>query len=802
MTGCVWLYLGRIFCDKTRILQRCKSFVIFYIVFIKLVFKEVFLMQGYIYAVIPAIAIIIHVIINYSFLKSNRKFLKRESFKNYRRFLVSVLCYYLVDALWGIVAGLNNISLLFWETSLYNIVMAATIYFESRYVVGYLNINDWFGKLLNRAATVFFFVQTTVIIINCFTPIYFYFDEQGMYQVCPYRNVLVACHFLIFTMIAYKTYMVTINSEGRLNRRNRAVCYFAITMFLCSLLQFFYPLVPAYSLGFLIGLCFLNSFVYVDEQEEQLEAMQELNKRMKEYNDIISLAGFGIWSIILKPGCKPRMQANAKMLGLLGANLSMTEEEIYDTWYSRIMPDELASVQASVGEMLSGMFSENTYLWFHPEKGAIYVRCGGTSVKLEDGTSVLRGYHADVTDIVLKDKEREIELSNAKRAAEKASRAKSAFLFNMSHDIRTPMNAILGYAELIKKNFDDKDRCNKYLDKLMMSGDFLLTLINNVLTIARIESGKETVDETIVSPRDVTYNVYSIFDEMVERKQLEFTKTTDIKTDYIYADVVKLKEIALNLVSNACKYTPAGGKVSVTVREIPCDRVGYTNLQTIVADTGIGISKEFLDSIFEKFSREHTVTENKIQGTGLGMPLVKEFVDLMGGTIVVDSELGKGTTFTVTIPHRIAEAPDNHVEHSKTEEFDTNKKIRILIAEDNDLNAEIVMELLAEVGVLVERASDGIICIDMLQKASPNYYDVILMDVQMPNMDGYKATRIIRSMDDSLKANIPILAMTANAFEEDKKAAFEAGMNGHIAKPIDVGIIMKELSRVLGKDKL
>lgn len=759
-------------------------------------------MQGYIYAVIPAIAIIIHVIINYSFLKPNREFLNKKSLENYRRFLISVLCYYFVDALWGIVAGLNNISLLFWETSLYNIVMAATIYFESRYVVGYLNINDWFGKLLNRAATVFFFVQTTVIIINCFTPIYFYFDEQGMYQVCPYRNILVACHFLIFTMIAYKTYMVTINSEGRLNRRNRAVCYFAITMFLCSLLQFFYPLVPAYSLGFLIGLCFLNSFVYVDEQEEQLEAMQELNKRMKEYNDIISLAGFGIWSIILKPDCKPRMQANAKMLGLLGANISMTEEEIYDTWYSRIMPEELPSVQASVEEMLNGMFSENTYLWFHPVKGVIYVRCGGTSVKLEDGTSVLRGYHADVTDIVLKDKEKEIELSNAKRAAEKASRAKSAFLFNMSHDIRTPMNAILGYAELIKKNFDDKDRCNNYLDKLMMSGEFLLTLINNVLTIARIESGKETVDETIVSPRNVSYNVYSIFDEMVERKQLEFTKTTDIKTDYIYADVVKLKEIALNLVSNACKYTPAGGKVSVTVREVPCDRVGYTNIQTIVADNGIGISKEFLDSIFEKFTREHTVTENKIQGTGLGMPLVKEFVDLMGGTIVVDSELGKGTTFTVTIPHRIAEAPDNHVEHSNPEEFDTNKKIRILIAEDNDLNAEIVMELLAEVGVLVERSTDGIICIDMLQKASPNYYDVILMDVQMPNMDGYKATRIIRSMDDPVKANIPILAMTANAFEEDKKAAFEAGMNGHIAKPIDVGIIMKELSRVLGKNEL
>ena len=763
---------------------------------------EVFIMQGYIYAVIPTLAIIIHIIINYSLLNPNREILNSNSIENYRRFLISVLCYYFVDGLWGIIAGLNNTTLLFWETSLYNIVMAATLYFESRYVVGYLNIDDWFGKFLNRASTVFLFVQTTVIAINCFTPIYFYFDEQGMYQVCPYRNVLVACHFLIFTMIAYKTYMVTVNSEGRLNRRNRAVCYFAITMFLCSMLQFFYPLVPAYSLGFMIGICFLNSFVYVDEREEQLEAVQELNKRMKEYNDIISHAGFGIWSIILKPDCKPRMQANAKMLWLLGADVGMTEEEVYETWYSHIMPSALSSVQASVEEMLSGMFSENTYLWYHPVKGVIYVRCGGTSVKLEDGTTVLRGYHADVTDIVLKDKEREIELSNAQKAAEKASIAKSAFIFNMSHDIRTPMNAILGYAELIKKNLEDKDRCNKYLDKLMMSGDFLLTLINNVLTIARIESGKETVDETIVSPRDVTYNVYSIFDEIVERKHLEFTTLTDIKTDYIYADVVKLKEIALNLVSNACKYTPEGGKISITVKEIPCDKVGYTNIQTVVADNGIGISKEFLGSIFEKFTREHTATENKIQGTGLGMPLVKQFIDLMGGTITVESELGKGTTFTVTIPHRIAEAPDNYIEHSSAKEFNTNRKIRILIAEDNDLNAEIAIELLTEVGVLVERASDGIICIDMLQKAGSEYYDVILMDIQMPNMDGYKTTRIIRSMDDPVKASIPILAMTANAFEEDKKAAVEAGMDGHIAKPIDVSIIMEEIGKVLGKHRL
>lgn len=754
-------------------------------------------MQGYIYAFIPTIAIIIHLIINYSILSVSKEELHKKSLVPYRQFLTSVLCYYFVDALWGIFAGLNNTTLLFWETSLYNIVLAGTVYMESRYVFSYLNVQDWFSRTLNQAAKAFLFVQTVIVIINFFTPILFYFDEQGMYQVCPYRHAIVVCYISIFVLIAYKTYVVTINSEGKENRRNRAVCYFALTMLLCSLLQFFYPSLPGYSLGYLIGICFLTAFVYYDEQEEQLEATKLLNKRMVEYNDVISQAGFGIWRIILKDGCKPRVQANSKMLELLGASVSMTEEEVYDAWYSRILPDALPSVEASFEEILNGKFSENTYLWHHPVKGLIYVRCGGTSTKLPDGTVVLRGYHADVTDIVLQDKEREIELANAKITAEDASRAKSAFLLNMSHDIRTPMNAILGYAELIKKNLDDREKCDNYLDKISVSGEFLLSLINDVLSIARIESGKETLDESVVDPYVVGRDVLTVFDEIIEKKQLEITKKFDIKTKYVYADAVKLREIALNLVSNSCKYTPKGGKIHIEVKEIPCAKSGYTNIQTIISDTGIGMSKEFLTQVFEDFTREHTATENKIQGTGLGMPLVKKLVELMSGSITVESELGKGTTFTIIIPHRIAEAPEIRVEASEVKKLHVQEKTRVLLAEDNDLNAEIAMELLTDVGVIVERATDGIICIDMLQKAEPGYYDVILMDIQMPNMDGYKATRIIRSMKDPIKANIPILAMTANAFKEDKKTALEAGMNGHISKPFEVSVVLEELSRVL-----
>lgn len=398
------------------------------------------------------------------------------------------------------------------------------------------------------------------------------------------------------------------------------------------------------------------------------------------------------------------------------------------------------------------------------------------------------------------ERERELaqkELEKSRAAAEAANKAKTDFLFNMSHDIRTPMNAIVGYASLMEKHFDDIERCKDYLNKIQNSSDFLLSLINNVLEMARIESGKLILDEEACKASELVDSIISVYADLMKQKKITFTTKIDINTEYYYGDSVKLSEIFLNIISNAYKYTKEGGNISLTIKEIGCDKEGYTVLQTKVSDTGIGMSKEFLPKIFEEFSREYTLEENKIEGTGLGMPIVKRLIDLMGGTITVESELGKGSTFIITLPHKIAQA--DAIKKNIVTEIDPKKFLgkRILLAEDNEMNVEIATEILGEAGFIIEHAEDGKVCVQMLLDREAKYYDLILMDVQMPNLDGYEATKAIRSIEDKSKANIPIIAMTANAFEEDKKNALEAGMDGHLAKPVEISKLMETLAQIL-----
>lgn len=389
------------------------------------------------------------------------------------------------------------------------------------------------------------------------------------------------------------------------------------------------------------------------------------------------------------------------------------------------------------------------------------------------------------------------ELEASREAAEAASNAKTEFLFNMSHDIRTPMNAIIGYAELMDRHLDDRDKCRDYLEKVKNSSNFLLSLINNVLEMARIESGKIALNEEVCKPADLYEEITSVYSEMMEQKGIDFTMSIDTQDELYYGDRVKLSQIFLNIISNAYKYTNPGGKISLVTRKIPYDRQGFLMIQTVVTDTGIGMSKEFIPKIFDEFTREHTYTENKIEGTGLGLPIVKRLVELMDGTIEVQSELGKGSAFTITIPHRYAESQD--VDEKTEPEVEASDFVgrRILLVEDNALNAEITTEILTEYGFVIEHAEDGIICIDMLNKADDYYYDLILMDVQMPNLDGYGATRKIRAMDNKAKADIPIIAVTANAFDEDKNNALQAGMNGHLAKPIEIPKLVEVLAEIL-----
>lgn len=389
------------------------------------------------------------------------------------------------------------------------------------------------------------------------------------------------------------------------------------------------------------------------------------------------------------------------------------------------------------------------------------------------------------------------ELQKAAKIAEDANAAKTNFLFNMSHDIRTPMNAIIGFTDLLEKYQTDPEKRADYLKKIQNSSSVLLSIINNVLEMARIEKGTLEFEETAWSAEQFNDTLYSVFHEMMEQKGIDFTRQIIVQHPYVFCDTIKLREVFLNILSNAYKYTNSGGKVNMHLEEIPCNRDGYVLYQTTISDTGMGMDQEFIPHLFEEFSREYSTTENRVEGTGLGMPIVKKLLDYMNGTIVVESEKGVGSTFIVTIPHRIAQKSDL-IEHKHIEiNPSAFKGKRILLAEDNELNAEIAMEILGEAGFEIERAEDGQICVDMLNHAASHYYDLILMDIQMPVMNGYEATRTIRSMTDKEKADIPILAITANAFEEDRREAVKAGMNGHIAKPINVRELMKELAAIL-----
>ena len=406
----------------------------------------------------------------------------------------------------------------------------------------------------------------------------------------------------------------------------------------------------------------------------------------------------------------------------------------------------------------------------------------------------------NIDDLIKKERMQEAKLKEAYIVAEEANKAKTDFLNNMSHDIRTPMNVILGYNELMKQYLTDPILVD-YQNKIEQSGKLLLSIINNVLDMARIESGKMVVEERAEQIGLVVEEIESVFESSAQEKNIVFTTSVDVDHTHVLWDGFKVREILMNLVGNAFKYTPEGGHIAIDVKELDCERSGYVRIQTQIKDTGIGMSEDYLPTLFDSFSREYNTTIGKVSGTGLGMSIVKNLVDMMNGEICVKSKLGEGTCFTLTFEHRIADA--DSIEWNQELDVLDEKSIlegkRVLLAEDNDLNAEIAMSILEQSGLILDRVEDGLACVNRLSEVDEDLYDLILMDIQMPNMNGYEATRRIRQFKNSKKAGIPILAMTANAFEEDKKMAMDAGMNGHVSKPIDVSVLEKQIINIFKK---
>ena len=517
---------------------------------------------------------------------------------------------------------------------------------------------------------------------------------------------------------------------------------------------------------------------------------------LEDTNSIIANAGFGTWYITLAEKQKPKMFANPMMqeaLGIEGKNL--TEEEIYEFWHSRIPEEELPSVEASVQEMLEGKVSENTYRWEHPEKGIIYVRCGGAAYKMEGKKQILGGYHGDVTKLVLEERNRQQELKKAKKAAERANVAKTSFLSRMSHDIRTPLNGIIGLLKIDEQHADNRELVDANREKIRVSAEYLLSLINDVLQMSKLENGEFNLEYEALDLNQLSRDVLTIVEMRAAEAgiTLEYGKDSDeVKYPYVYGSALHLRQIFVNVYSNAIKYNHVGGRIMTHFKLLgqEGDQVRY---EWQISDTGIGMKPEFLEHIFEPFAQERTDARSIYRGTGLGMAIVKSLIDRMGGTIEVTSEEGVGSTFRIELSFRIA-AKEELIEKKERLKEGSVEGLHLLMAEDNELNAEIAKLQLEEAGAEVTVVKDGQQAVELFEKLPAATFDAILMDIMMPVMDGLSATRAIRALEREDAGEIPIIAMTANAFEEDEKKSLEAGMNAHLSKPLKIELVVATIA--------
>lgn len=538
----------------------------------------------------------------------------------------------------------------------------------------------------------------------------------------------------------------------------------------------------------------ISETVRIEKEKEAERRLAELNDSLRKeklrqdiyYKELLDIENCGVLAYTM-PGHKV-IHMNAEALRMYGIeSVEAAQRELGPLLRQVYYPD------SDVLNQLKKLRNEDDMVDYEciigkGKANECHALAKSKVVHIPTGERAVLTTFVDVSDMVM--------LKNALRRAEEGSRAKSSFLFAMSHDLRTPMNAIIGYAELMEAHWGEKEAATNYLQKLKGASQFLLALIGNVLEIARIESGKETLNEAPWNLMKLEETLDILLDREISRKQLTVNRNVNIRHANVYCDALKIREIIMNLLSNAVKYTAEGGKIVLDIEEKPSVQDDFMTLQIRVSDNGIGISKEYVPYIFDAFTRERSSSESGIIGTGLGLHIVKSFVDLMNGDISVESESGKGTCFTVEISCR--KVPEEELQQ-QMEEQPENVSLagrRFLLAEDNGLNAEIAMTILQDAEAEVELAADGKIAVDMLKDAPVGYYDTVLMDIQMPNMNGYQATGVIRKLPDE-RAKIPIIAMTANAFEEDRQAALAAGMDDYVAKPVEISELFRTIMKNL-----
>ena len=643
------------------------------------------------YSVIGLLAAIILIITNRDVFWPAKVVTFSKTQRLYRNFLLVVLGYYITDGMWGVLYNLRLMDILYVETILFYVAMAAVLLFWTQYVTAYLESNNAFGTILRYAGRILFAIEVVVLIVNIFYPVKFWFDENYAYQTGVMGYFTLFAQTLIFLITSIYTLRVTAKSEGKLRRRNLTIGLFGIAMLALIILQIEFPLWPCYTIGYMFGTCLLHSFVVEDEKSEYRKELERTLQREKAQKQ------------------------------------------------------ELAESRE-----------------------------------------------------VLKD---------ALDTAESANKAKTAFLSNMSHEIRTPMNAIIGLNSIALNDPTASEEVKKYLEKSVASAHHLLGIINDILDMSRIESGRMAIKNEEFLFDDALKQVNGIISEQCRDKGLVYDQRKVGKIDkYYIGDAMKLKQVLINILGNAVKFTPEGGSVSLVIEEkARFDKKAV--VEFVISDTGIGMSKEFLPHIFEPFSQEESSPTGKYGSTGLGMSITKSIVELMNGTITVDSEKGKGTSFSVTITFGESEknSDDNDIGMPALHDMSvlTAKTAdligrRVLLAEDVSINAEIITMLLSMREMEVDLAENGQIAVDLFAAHEPGYYAAILMDIRMPVMGGLEATRRIRSMDKEDAKTIPIIALTANAFDEDVQRSIQAGLNAHLSKPVEPDVLYETLEKLIG----
>ena len=650
------------------------------------------------YSIIGMLASVILFIINPDVLlwRAGRKLTLLQ--KQYRDFLLGVLSYYITDMLWGILDAHRLTGQEYADTAVHFVAMAAAVMLWTRFVVSYLGDRNRFGTILYSFGRIFLVFEVCVVVINFFHPILFWFDEAGQYHAGSARYITLVIQVLLFILTSVYTLYHSSRAAGAVRRRHLTIGLFGVIMMCFIAVQFFYPLLPFYAMGYLLGTCLLHSFVMEDEKEE----------------------------------------------------------------YRRELEEAIEREQRQTVELM----------------------------------------------------ENRRALQDALATAKEASQAKTDFLSNMSHEIRTPMNAIISLNSIAMDDPTASDQVKEYLKKTDDSARHLLSIINDILDMSRIESGRMTIQSKEFSLTDSLQQVHAMIGDLCREKGIAYQYQAGEMDDYYVGDDMKLRQILLNILGNAVKFTPEGGTVRFTAEEVR--RIEHKVMTRFtISDTGIGMDSEFLPHIFEIFSQEDSSSTNRYGSTGLGMPITKSMVELMGGTIEVESQKGRGTTFTVTVTlgeadHQNPEAsadhpkegPDADGAEAAAGDGSGRKKAdlrgrRILLAEDVPVNAEIMMLLLSAKGIETDHAENGKIALQKFEDHEPGFYDAILMDMRMPEMDGLEATRRIRSTDRPDAETVPVIALTANAFDSDVEHSLQAGLNAHLTKPVEPDSLFRILEDLI-----